>query len=135
MTTPRTRYAKSGVVNIAYQVIGDAPLDLSVVSGWVSDLEADLEIPAYAEFYARLASSSRLIRFDKRGTGLSDRVPTDRLPTLDERIDDVRAVMDAAQSKRAAIVGYSEVELPVLGGRELLELLPVGGELVEFLRS
>lgn len=105
---PRTHYTKAGGVNIAYQVLGDAPRDLVVVPGWISHLEAAWDVPAYAEFYERLASFSRLILFDKRGTGLSDRVPADQLPTLEERMDDVRAVMDAAQSRRAALLGCSE---------------------------
>ncbi len=103
-----TRYARSGDVNIAYQVIGDGPLDLVFVMGWVSHLEYSWEEPSCARFLRRLASFSRLIRFDKRGTGLSDRVPLSELPTLEQRMDDVRAVMDAAGSKRAALLGVSE---------------------------
>lgn len=105
---PETRYAKSGDVNIAYQVIGDAPLDLVFVMGWVSHLEYFWEELSFARFLTRLASFSRLILFDKRGTGLSDRVPLNELPTLEQRMDDVRAVMDAVGSKRAALVGVSE---------------------------
>jgi class 3 adenylate cyclase len=78
------------------------------VPGWVSHLEAAWESPPHGDFYERLASFSRLILFDKRGTGLSDRVPIDQLPTLEERMDDVRAVMDAVGSRRAALLGYSE---------------------------
>jgi pimeloyl-ACP methyl ester carboxylesterase len=103
---PRTRYAKSGAINIAYQVIGTAPPDLVLVPGWVSNIDCFWEEPAFARFLTRLASFSRLILFDKRGTGLSDRVAD--LPGLEERMDDVRAVMDAAGSKRAALFGYSE---------------------------
>lgn len=105
---PETRYAKSGDVNIAYQVVGDEPLDLVYVPGWVSNVELMWERPASARFLDRLASFSRLILFDKRGTGLSDRVPNDRLPTLEQRMDDVRAVMDAVGSERAVIFGHSE---------------------------
>jgi pimeloyl-ACP methyl ester carboxylesterase len=105
---PETRYAKSGDLNIAYQVAGDGPLDLVYVPGWVSNIEANWDEPAHARLLGRLASFSRLILFDKRGTGLSDPVPLDRLPTLEERMDDVRAVMDAAGSERAAIFGSSE---------------------------
>jgi pimeloyl-ACP methyl ester carboxylesterase len=105
---PETCYAKSGDVNIAYQVVGEGPFDLLWVPGWISNLEASWEVPEYAHFLARLASFSRLILFDKRGTGLSDPVPTDRLPTLEQRMDDVRAVLDAAGSKEAAIFGASE---------------------------
>jgi pimeloyl-ACP methyl ester carboxylesterase len=105
---PRTRYAKSGDLNIAYQVLGDGPLDLVFVPGFVSNVEMMWEEPALARFLRRLASFTRLIVFDKRGTGLSDRVPVAELPMLDERMDDVRAVMDAAGSTRAAIFGVSE---------------------------
>ncbi len=105
---PETMYARSGDVNIAYQVIGDAPLDLVFVMGWVSHLEYFWREPSFARFLNRLASFSRLILFDKRGTGLSDRVPIHQLPTLEQRMDDVRAVMDAVGSERAALCGVSE---------------------------
>ncbi len=105
---PETRYARSGDVNIAYQVTGHGPIDLVFVMGWVSNLEAFWQEPSVAGFFNRLASFSRLILFDKRGTGLSDRVPIDRLPTIEQRMDDVRAVMDAAGSSRAALFGVSE---------------------------
>jgi pimeloyl-ACP methyl ester carboxylesterase len=105
---PDTRYARSGDVNIAFQVTGDGPIDLVYVMGWVSNLEAFWQEPTVASFFYRLASFSRVILFDKRGTGLSDRVPIDRLPTLEQRMDDVRAVMDAAGSGRAALFGVSE---------------------------
>jgi pimeloyl-ACP methyl ester carboxylesterase len=100
------RYAKSGDVNIAYQVTGDGPLDLVLVPGFVSHLELDWDEPRSARLLERLASFARLIRFDKRGTGLSDR--PGGLPDLETRMDDVRAVMDAVGSKRAALFGYSE---------------------------
>ena len=105
---PETMYARSGDVNIAYQVIGDAPLDLVFVMGWVSHLEYFWREPSFARFLMRLASFSRLILFDKRGTGLSDRVPINQLPTLEQRMDDVRAVMNAVGSERAALCGVSE---------------------------
>jgi len=105
---PETMYARSGDVNIAYQVIGDAPLDLVFVMGWVSHLEYFWREPSFARFLLRLASFARLILFDKRGTGLSDRVPINELPTLEQRMDDVRAVMDAVGSERAALCGVSE---------------------------
>jgi len=108
MDRPQTRYARSGEVNIAYQVIGDGPIDLVYVMGWVSHLDYFWEDPLYSKFLTRLASFSRLILFDKRGTGLSDRVPLNELPTLEQRMDDVRAVMDAAGSMRAALFGVSE---------------------------
>ncbi len=104
--TPETRYARSGDVNIAYQVVGDAPRDLVVVPGWVSNIEVFWEDPAVSRFFQRLASFTRLILFDKRGTGLSDRLGA--LPNLETRMDDVRAVMDAVGSERAALFGYSE---------------------------
>jgi pimeloyl-ACP methyl ester carboxylesterase/class 3 adenylate cyclase len=105
-TKPETRYARSGDVNIAYQVVGDGPRDLVYVPGWVSNIEVFWEEPAIVRFFERLASFSRLILFDKRGTGLSDRVAD--MPNLETRMDDVRAVMDAAKSERAALLGNSE---------------------------
>src|SRR4030095_2776484 len=104
----QTRYARSGDVSIAYQVVGDGPFDLVYVPGFVSNIELMWEEPGLARFLERLASFSRLILFDKRGTGLSDPVPTDGSPTLEERMDDVRAVMDAVGSERAALLGHSE---------------------------
>ncbi|MDX6484655.1 MAG: hypothetical protein QOI81_1738 [Actinomycetota bacterium] len=105
---PETRYARSGDLNIAYQVTGEGPRDLVYVPGWVSNVEMMWEEPALARFLERLASFSRLILFDKRGTGLSDRVSNDELPTLEERMDDVRAVLEAVGSDRAALFGHSE---------------------------
>jgi pimeloyl-ACP methyl ester carboxylesterase len=105
---PETRYARSGGVNIAYQVVGEGPRDLVYVPGWVSNVELMWEEPALAGFLERLASFSRLILFDKRGTGLSDRGPNDELPTLEDRMDDVRAVLEAVGSNRAALFGHSE---------------------------
>jgi pimeloyl-ACP methyl ester carboxylesterase len=105
---PETQYARSGDVNIAYQVVGDGPRDLVYVPGWVSNIELMWEEPAMAHFLGRLASFARLILFDKRGTGLSDRVSNEELPTLEERMDDVRAVLDAVGSERAALFGHSE---------------------------
>lgn len=103
---PQTKYARSGEVNIAYQVFGAGAVDLVVVPGWISNIDTFWEEPGFARFFQRLGGFSRVILFDKRGTGLSDRV-TDT-PTLEERMDDVRAVMDAVGSKRAALLGYSE---------------------------
>jgi pimeloyl-ACP methyl ester carboxylesterase len=105
---PVTRYARSGDVHLAYQVVGQGPIDLVFVHGWVSNVEYGWEVPPLARFLTRLASFSRLILFDRRGTGMSDRVPDDRLPTLEQRMDDIRTVMDAAGSERAAIFGASE---------------------------
>lgn len=108
MNEPMTRYAKSGEVNIAYQVVGEGALDLVYVPGWISNVEHNWAEPSYARFLTRLASFARLILFDKRGTGLSDRVAEHELPTLEQRMEDVRAVMDAAGSERAALLGVSE---------------------------
>src|SRR5690348_11896087 len=106
MDLPETRYAQSGDVSIAYQVVGDGPFDLVYAPPFISHVELAWEIPGLATFFERLASFCRLIRFDKRGTGMSDRVGS--LPTLETRMDDLRAVMDAAGSERAAILGVSE---------------------------
>jgi pimeloyl-ACP methyl ester carboxylesterase len=103
---PETRYVASGDVNIAYQVVGDGPRDLIIVPGWLSNIEVFWEEPTLVRFLERLATFSRLILFDKRGTGLSDRVSD--MPMLETRMDDVRAVMDAVSSERAALLGYSE---------------------------
>jgi pimeloyl-ACP methyl ester carboxylesterase/DNA-binding winged helix-turn-helix (wHTH) protein len=103
---PETRYAPSGELRIAYQVLGDGPVDLVYVPGWVSHVEYGWEEPSLAHFYRGLAAFSRLILFDKRGTGLSDRAAG--LPDVQQRMDDVRAVMDAVASRRAVILGWSE---------------------------
>ena len=104
---PKTSYAKAGDVSIAYQVAGDGP-DLVYVPGWVSNVELAWELPDLARCFERLASFSRLILFDKRGTGMSDPVPEREPPTLEQRMDDVRAVMDAVGSERATVFGSSE---------------------------
>jgi pimeloyl-ACP methyl ester carboxylesterase len=103
---PKTQYVRSGDIFIAYQVVGSGPIDLVHVPGFVSHLEHEWEEPRLARFYRKLASFSRLIRFDKRGTGLSDR--NAQIPTLEQRMDDVRVVMDAVGSGRAALFGVSE---------------------------
>lgn len=103
---PKVRYARSGDVNIAYEVLGDGPRDLVFVMGWISHLDYFWTDPSFARFLRRLASFSRLILFDKRGTGLSDRVAD--LPTLEQRMDDVRAVLAAVGSERASLCGVSE---------------------------
>ena len=103
---PITRYAKSGDVNIAYQVVGEGPFDLVVVPGWISNVDFAWEDPLYGDWVRRLAAFSRVILFDKRGTGLSDRDVGDS--TLEERMDDLRAVLEAAGSERAAVMGFSE---------------------------
>src|SRR4030042_3938644 len=106
MPLPETKFAQSGDVSIAYQILGHGPLDLVHVPGLVSHLEYAWESPPHAHFLQRLASFARLVLFDKRGTGLSDRITS--VPTLEERMDDVRAVMDAVGSQRAALFGVSE---------------------------
>ena len=108
MKPPVTRYAKSGEVQIAYQVVGQGPLDLVFVPGFISNLDVHWEDAGYSHLLHRLARFTRLILLDKRGTGLSDRVDLHELPDLKTRMDDVRAVMDAAGSGRAALLGASE---------------------------
>jgi class 3 adenylate cyclase/pimeloyl-ACP methyl ester carboxylesterase len=106
MAVPVTRYAKSGDVHIAYQVFGSGATDLVFVPGFISHIENYWEHPDLARWLLRLGAFARVIMFDKRGTGLSD--PVSELPSLDLRMDDVRAVMDAAGSERAALLGVSE---------------------------
>ncbi|MBA3690235.1 MAG: adenylate/guanylate cyclase domain-containing protein [Actinobacteria bacterium] len=109
MSAPQTLYAKTADgVHIAYQVLGEGPVDLVWVMGWTSNVEAIWEEPNLARFLVALSSFSRLILFDKRGVGLSDRVPETQLPSMETRMDDVRAVMDAAGSDRAVVFGVSE---------------------------
>ena len=103
---PETRYARSGDISIAYQVAGDGPFDYVFVPPFLTHVELLWEIPSFAPVVRKMASYSRLIRFDKRGTGMSDRVSG--APTLETRMDDVRAVMDAVGSERAAFYGGSE---------------------------
>jgi class 3 adenylate cyclase/pimeloyl-ACP methyl ester carboxylesterase len=103
---PETKYAKSGQVRIAYQITGNGPIDMVWAPGTASHLDLDWEWPARARIIDRFSSFCRLIRFDKRGTGLSDRPTT--AATLEERMDDIRAVMDAAGSEKAALFGLSE---------------------------
>lgn len=105
---PTTRYATSGDVNIAYQVYGHGPRDLVYVPGWISNVELMWDDPVLASILRRLGTFARVITFDKRGTGVSDRLPLDRLPSLEERMDDVRAVMDEVGSERAILFGHSE---------------------------
>ena len=103
---PETRYARAGGISIAYQVIGDGPLDLVHIPSWITNVEENWHEPGYARFLRRLASFSRLIVFDKRGIGLSDRVAT--IPTFEERIEDLQAVMTAVGSEQAALFGSTE---------------------------
>jgi class 3 adenylate cyclase len=106
MATPATRYAKSGDVHIAYQVFGSGATDLVFVPGFISHIENYWEHPDSARWLFRLGAFARVIMFDKRGTGLSD--PVAEVPSLELRMDDVRAVMDAAGSERAVLLGVSE---------------------------
>lgn len=103
---PETRYARSGELHIAYQVVGEGPIDLVWVPGWISNIDHYWTEPAIERYFRRLAAFSRLILFDRRGTGLSD--PVLRAPTLEEQMDDVVAVMDAAGSEKAAF--YAQLE-------------------------
>jgi pimeloyl-ACP methyl ester carboxylesterase len=102
----RTRYARNGDVNIAYQVVGDGPIDLVVVPGFVSNLDLGWIDPLHAAFLRRIASFSRLILHDKRGTGLAD--PVVGVPPLEQRMEDVHAVLDDVGSERAVLLGISE---------------------------
>jgi pimeloyl-ACP methyl ester carboxylesterase len=108
VASPETRFAVSGDAHIAYQVVGAGPRDLVYVPGWVSNVALSWDEPLYARFLTRLTTFTRLILFDKRGTGLSDRIPGEGVPTLEQRMDDVRAVLDAVGSERSALFGVSE---------------------------
>src|ERR1700730_16904701 len=104
---PETRYALSGDVNIAYQVMGAGPVDIIMVPGVVSHIEFLHEFVGYTAFLRRLSAFARVVTFDKRGQGLSDRISG--APSLEQRMDDVRAIMEAIGSHRAAVIGFSEV--------------------------
>lgn len=103
---PETKYTKSGLVNIAYQVFGSGPVDLVYIPGWVSNIDWMWACPELVAFFKELGKIARIILFDKRGTGLSDRIT--EFPTLEERMDDIRAVMDAVGSQKAVLFGHSE---------------------------
>jgi pimeloyl-ACP methyl ester carboxylesterase len=106
VATPRTRYARASGVSIAYQVLGDGPIDLVWEPPWISNIELSWEEPSFNRFLRRLASFSRLILFDRRNTGSSDRASNP--PSFEEQVDDLRSVMDEVGSERAALVGASE---------------------------
>jgi class 3 adenylate cyclase len=110
--TPETRYARSGEFSIAYQVVGEGEFDLVYVPGFASHLEAFWEEPSYSRFLTRMSSFTRLILIDRLGTGMSDRLPPDRAATLEERMDDIRVVMDTVGVERAAVLGWSEATIP-----------------------
>jgi pimeloyl-ACP methyl ester carboxylesterase len=123
LALPETQYAQSGDFNIAYQVMGSGPIDIVLVPGIISHIDYQHELPGYTQVLRRLAKFSRVITFDKRGQGLSDRLAD--VPSLDERIDDVRAVMDAVGSQRAALIGFSEgASMSVLFASSTPSLLP-----------
>ncbi len=105
---PETRYARSAEGRVAYQVVGDGPMDLVFIQPWTSNIDAMWEEPSVVRFLQRLATFSRLVCFDKRGTGVSDPVPLAALPTLEQWMDDVRIVMEAARSERAALLGHGD---------------------------
>lgn len=105
---PETRYAPSGRLNIAYRVFGGGPLDIVMVPGFISHVEYAWKEPSLARFLRKLSAFARVIAFDKRGMGLSDRDPADETPSLEERMTDVRAVMDAVGSRRSALFAWSE---------------------------
>lgn len=107
-TMHNTKYARSSNVSLAYQVIGEEPIDLVYLAGWVTNIEAMWEDPGYARFLRRLASFSRLIIYDKRGVGLSDPVPANELAEMGARIEDPLSVMDAVGSSKATLFGHSE---------------------------
>src|SRR5258708_6491002 len=106
LVLPTTRYAVSGEVNIAYQTMGDGPIDIVLVPGIVSHVEFLHEFPEYTAFLRRLSKFARVVTFDKRGQGLSDRISG--APSFEQRVDDVRAIMDDIGSHRAALMGFSE---------------------------
>lgn len=103
---PETRYAKSGELNIGYQVLGDGPLDLVFVPGLLSHIDLLWELPAAVRFFRRLSGFSRVVLYDKRGQGISD--PPSGVPTLEDDMEDLKAVLDATGSERVALFGYSE---------------------------
>jgi len=103
---PITKYTKSGRINIAYQVFGDGAIDMVYVPGWVSNIDLMWDNPELVHFFTELTKFARLILFDKRGTGLSDRVMD--LSPIEDRMDDIRAVMDAEGVEKAALFGHSE---------------------------
>src|SRR5262245_2904503 len=108
MREPETRFARSADGHVAYQVIGEGPLDCVFVPSWASNVDVMWEEPSLARFLLRLGTFSRLICFDKRGTGVSDPVPLAALPTLEQWMEDVRIVMDAVGSTRTALLGDAE---------------------------
>ena len=105
---PETRFARNGDIHLAYQTVGSGPLDLLLIDTWVHHVEAVWDFPDLARFLRRIGSFGRLIHFDRRGTGLSDPVPLDRLPDLETQVEDAIAVLDAAGSNEAAVIGLND---------------------------
>jgi pimeloyl-ACP methyl ester carboxylesterase len=103
---PRTRFARSGNIFVGYQAFGAGPFDLVVIPGFLSNIEYGWQFESWRNYYGGLASFARVLLFDKRGAGVSDPVPG--APSIEERMDDVRAVMDAAGSERAALIGTAD---------------------------
>ena len=108
MVLPETRFARNGDIHLAYQTVGSGPLDLLLIDTWVHHVEAVWDFPDLARFLRRIGSFGRLIHFDRRGTGLSDPVPLDRLPDLETQVEDAIAVLDAAGSNEAAVIGLND---------------------------
>ena len=106
--TPETRYALNGDVHLAYQVFGKGPPDLLVIESWVHHVELVWDVPEQAQFLGRLGAFARVVIFDRRGTGLSDPIPLDRLPDLETQVEDALAVLDAAESDRPALLGIGD---------------------------
>ncbi|HEV2686509.1 MAG TPA: alpha/beta hydrolase, partial [Actinomycetota bacterium] len=101
-----TRYADTGAGSVAYQVFGEGPIDMLLCPNWITHLEGMWEIPPMAAYLNRLGSFGRVIMYDQRGTGMSDPVPLDALPTLEERMDEARIVLDEVGIERVAVLGY-----------------------------
>ena len=104
MTLPETRYARNNGLHVAYQLVGDGPVDVVLLTQWFSNVDSQWDVPPLAEFIGRLARFGRVLTFDKRGTGLSDPVPASELPSIEEWMDDLRAVLDENAIERAVLV-------------------------------
>ena len=104
MTLPETRYARNNGLHVAYQLVGDGPVDVVLLTQWFSNVDSQWHVPPLAEFIGRLARFGRVLTFDKRGTGLSDPVPASELPSIEEWMDDLRAVLDGNAIERAVLV-------------------------------
>ena len=104
MTFPETRYARNNGLHVAYQLVGDGPVDVVLLTQWFSNVDSQWDVPPLAEFIGRLARFGRVLTFDKRGTGLSDPVPASELPSIEEWMDDLRTVMDDSGIDRAVLI-------------------------------